>query len=123
MKTSTEINREQQAADDRQNRYDRAVYQRDQCSKGIEIVNRKLSEIDDKALREMHELAAEVPADLITHGTRFQAGGFDVRELLTGVLANAINDVEARRKQLLDTRGQAERMLSQAQAVLKALES
>lgn len=119
MKTLAEIDKAEEAKRERARLYEVALDTQYRAKKMVERLETLDAQAAVKALTSVQELLVDVPADLTTRGTRFIAGGFLVRELLTSIVGNALADVSAKSEAAKKALAKARKDLAAADAAVK----
>lgn len=91
MKTLTELDAAEEAKRERARLYEVALDQQYRAKRNIEKLETLDAQAAVKSLTAMQTQLEGVPADLTTRGSRFIAGGFLVRELLTSIVGTVIS--------------------------------
>jgi hypothetical protein len=116
MKTLSEIEREERAVRDRAEQYQSLL---GSAARLRTMVQRLTDQrINTTALEKIYALAGEVPASLVTRGTRFVAGGFIVRDMLITVTSAALADAQRKAGEIDTALAKAKTDLARVEAAL-----
>lgn len=117
MKTATQMRQAQNAEMERAMRFETLT--NDRARLANTIMKLSAATVNVTALEQMLALVPDVPAALTNRGTRFVTGGFIVRDLLSGLLTNALEDARRRADDHASTLDKATAELAQVEDALK----
>lgn len=116
MRTLSEIQRTEDAQRERAEQYEKLLGEQARLRTVIGRLSPK--QMNVKALEQIYELAGQVPASLITRGSRLTAGGFVVRDLLIQISANALQDAQRMAQEIDAELAKAKSDLERVEAAL-----
>jgi hypothetical protein len=123
MQTISEILGPEREARERARQYEVALNHRDRMRSDVERLKNLVANAahDTAALEQMHKLCGQVPAHLITRGSRFVAGGFVGRDFLMVVVGDLLSEATRKADEDKAALDAARRKLAQAEARVKAV--